>query len=375
MKVVLLGTAHPFRGGLASFNERLILEFIRQGHEASISTFTTQYPGILFPGTSQFSKSPAPDIPIKREVSSIDPVSWWRLGRKLKKQSPDILIIKYWLPFMAPCFGTVAAIARKNKHTKVICIADNIIPHEPKFYDRFFTRYFLKRCDAFITMSNSVLHDLAAFDRKKLRASNPHPLFDNFGSRLEKTDACRYLNIFPDKKYILFFGFIRDYKGLDLLLQALQDERLSFLHLIVAGEFYTDDTTYKELGLQLGDRIHWFDRFIADEEVANFFSVADLVVQPYKQATQSGVTQIAYHFEVPMVVTNVGGLPELVPDGVCGLVTEPEPDQIADAIAQYFGDGLQETLQAGIREQKQRFSWDRMVGTITQLYDRLPGRA
>ena len=224
-------------------------------------------------------------------------------------------------------------------------------------------------------MSNSVLHDLATFDRKKLRASNPHPLFDNFGSRHDRTEACSQLNVSPDKKYLLFFGFIRDYKGLDLLLQAMQDERLQDLHLIVAGEFYTDDSPYKEMGAKLGARIHWFDRFIADEEVATFFSVADLVVQPYKQATQSGVTQIAYHFEVPMVVTNVGGLPELVPDGLCGLVTAPEPEHIADAIAHYFADGLQEKLRAGIREQKQRFSWDRMVGTITQLYDRLPGRA
>jgi D-inositol-3-phosphate glycosyltransferase len=375
MKVVLLGTAYPYRGGLASFNERLIREFQVQGHEAAIITFTLQYPAFLFPGTTQFSTSPPPeDLKIQRKVNAVNPLNWWLVGRQLQKDKPDILILKYWLPFMAPCFGTIARLVRKNKHTKVICIADNIIPHEPKFYDSRLTKFFIHSCDGFVTMSEQVLKDLARFDRKKMRASNPHPLFDNFGAVQSKESACAYLDLNSTNKYILFFGFIRDYKGLDLLLQAMNLEELQDpnTHLIIAGEFYTDKQPYLHLiNEKLSGRIHWFDRFIPDEEVKYFFSAADLVVQPYKHATQSGVTQIAYHFEVPMVVTNVGGLPELVPDGECGFVVPPEAQAIASAIQKFFETGGRDTFLPGIRNQKMRFGWDRMVQTIVELRKKL----
>lgn len=375
MKVVLLGTAYPYRGGLASFNERLIREFQLQGHDASIVTFTLQYPGFLFPGSTQYStSSPPADLTIQRKVNAINPFNWWLVGRRLKQEKPDVLIIKYWLPFMAPCFGVIARLVRKNKLTKVICIADNIIPHEPKFYDNRFTSFFIKSCDGFITMSEQVLKDLAQFDRKKLRASNPHPLFDNFGEPQARSVACDYLRLNHDYKYILFFGFIRDYKGLDLLLQAMQLTEIigDDVHLIVAGEFYTDKQPYLDMvNEDLKTRVHWFDRFIADEEVKYFFSAADLVVQPYKHATQSGVTQIAYHFEIPMVVTNVGGLPELVPNGECGYVVEPEARAIAHAISNFYRAGGKNHFVSGLQEQKKRFGWDRMVHTIEQLRAKL----
>ncbi len=369
MKIVLLGTVWPYRGGLASFNERLLKEFQDNGHEVNAITFTLQYPNILFPGKTQYSNSPAPsNLEIERAVNSVNPLNWIKIGKQIQKQAPDILIIKYWMPFMAPCFGTIAKIAKKNKKTKVICIADNIIPHEQKFYDKSFTRYFLNHCDKFVVMSASVLKDLTQFDRSKMRATNPHPLFDNFGEKVSKSDACSKLNLDPNKKYILFFGFIRDYKGLDILLNAMQQIR-SDVELIIAGEYYTDDKPYQEIiqKRQLQSRVHQFNHFIADEEVKYFFCAADMVVQPYKHATQSGVTQIAYHFEVPMLVTNVGGLPEMVPDNKVGYVTDVDSTAIANAINDFYNQQRANQFIENIKAEKLRFGWDRMMQTIIAL--------
>lgn len=375
MTCIILGTAYPYRGGLAAFNERLAREFVTQGHDCSIITFTLQYPKILFPGKTQYRNSlPPADITIQRRVNAMNPVNWWRVGNYIRKQKPDVIIIKYWLPFMAPCFSTIARIAKKNGVTQVICIADNIIPHEPKFYDNTFTSYFIKQMDAFVVMSSTVLKDLASFNRSKLRATAPHPMFNNFGDKVSRQEACTYLHVNPSKKYILFFGFIRDYKGLDILLHAFRDLHLAEddIDLIIAGEFYTDKQPYLELVTKsMETRVHWFDRFIEDEEVKYFFCAADLVVQPYKHATQSGVTQIAYHFEIPMIVTNVGGLAEMVPNGETGYVVMPDAKAIAAAIRKYFSEENFFAFVKNIQEEKKRFTWDRMVRVIEELYRKL----
>ncbi len=372
MKVVLLGTAWPYRGGLASFNERLIKEFSEKGHEAEIITFTLQYPSILFPGKTQYSNSPAPQgIKITPAVNAINPFNWRKVGNQIKNENPDILIIKYWIPFMAPCFGTIAKIVKQNKKSKVICIADNIIPHEHNIYDASFTRYFIKYVDAFVLMSDSVLKDLAKFNRSKLRAKNPHPLFDNFGEAISKQDACAALNLNSEKKYLLFFGFVRDYKGLDILLKAFSEARARGLQmeLIIAGEYYTDQKPYLQLmhDLQIESSIHSYNHFIDDADVKKYFCACDIVVQPYKHATQSGVTQIAYHFEVPMLVTNVGGLSELVPDKRVGYVTEVNPTKIADALIDFESQNRTSEFIKNIKEEKKRFGWDRMMQTILDL--------
>lgn len=373
MKIVLIGTAWPYRGGLAAFNERLIAAFNEEGHQGAITTFTLQYPNVFFPGKTQLSTSPAPQhVSIQRSVNSIAPWNWYAVGKAIQKQKPDIVIIKYWTPFMAPCFGTIARIIRKNKHTQVICIADNIIPHERHFWDNWLTRYFIGGVDAFVLMSNTVLQDLARFDRKKLRAVNPHPLFDNFGEAVSKAEACNFLKLDPEKHYILFFGFIRDYKGLDVLIEAFNQTHAD-CDLIIAGEFYADRTAYDDQIAKSPKRnnIHRFHNFIPDGAVKYFFCAADAVVQPYKHATQSGVTQIAYHFDVPMIVTNTGGLAELVPNQVVGLVTEVNDEKIALAIdTLYTNDNLQK-FRANMASEKSRFSWSRMTETILGLYRRL----
>ncbi len=376
MKIVLLGTAYPFRGGLAAYNERLIREFQNQGHQARIETFKLQYPNILFPGKTQYADWEAPkDLDINVSVNSINPFNWFKVGQALKKEKPDILIIKYWLPFMAPCFGSIAKIVRSNKHTKVISILDNILPHEKRVADRLFSTYFVNNVNAFVGMSDSVLNDLNLFDKQKPRCFSPHPIFDNFGTALPKQKALDVLNLDPNYKYILFFGLVREYKGLDILLKAMAQEKIKRqnIKLIVAGEFYSSPKPYKDIVEQEGlqDKVIFFEKFIPDPEVRYYFSASDLVVQPYKTATQSGVTQVAYQFEKPMVVTNVGGLPEIVPHNKVGYVVETNPEAVADAINDFYEHHKAEAFRPYILEEKEKYSWERMTQNIIDLYHKI----
>ena len=375
MNIVIIGTAYPYRGGLAAYNERLAREFVAEGHEVSILTFSLQYPSFLFPGKSQYLEGPAPPgLEIRREINSVNPFNWIRTGYRIKKQKPDILIFKYWLPFMAPCFGTIARLVKRNRHTRVITIFDNVIPHEKRPGDRFLTKYFTSAIDGAIAMSASVLKDLEKF-RKDIPAKlNPHPLFDNFGPPVDRDKALGSLSLDPSFSYILFFGFIRKYKGLDLLIEAFakEDLRRRKIKLIIAGEFYEDDSPYRELVKKnnLGKEIVFFDRFINDEEVASFFSVADLVVQPYRNATQSGVTQIAYHFGKPMIVTDVGGLKEIVPDHKCGYVVNPDPESIFDAISDFYENAREEEFAKNVMNEREKYLWSGMTASVTEVYDK-----
>ena len=373
MKIMIIGTAYPYRGGLAAYNERLARQFVDEGHDVTIVTFKLQYPGFLFPGKSQFIDGPAPEgLKIIRRVNSVNPFNWLSVGYMVKKERPDLLIFKYWIPLMAPCFGTIARIARSNGHTKVICVLDNVIPHEKRAGDKIMTRYFTGCIDGAIAMSQSVLNDLVQFRSDIPVKLSPHPVFDNFGASVPRQEALIKLGFEPDFRYLLFFGFIRAYKGLDLLIEAFADSRLRDrkLKLVIAGEFYEDSTPYVDLirKYNLEDEIILFDRFIHDNEVNLFFSVADLVVQPYRNATQSGVTQIAYHFEKPMLVTNVGGLKEIVPDGRCGYVVNTDPKEIGDSIYDFFENNRNETFVKMVKEEKKKYSWSKMTDSITEVY-------
>ena len=376
MKITIIGTAYPYRGGLAAYNERLARQFVNEGHDVTILTFTLQYPGFLFPGKSQFLEGPPPSLlTIERKVNSINPFNWISVGYKIKKQRPDLLIIKYWIPFMAPCFGTIARIAKSNRHTRVISILDNVIPHEKRPGDKILTRYFTGCIDGAIAMSKSVLDDLRLFRKYIPEKLNPHPLFDNFGSSLGREEALNKLGLDPDYSYLLFFGFIRSYKGLDLLIEAFADNRLRNrkLKLVIAGEFYEDSKSYKDMvkRYNIANEIILFERFINDDEVRNFFSAADLVVQPYRRSTQSGVTQIAYHFEKPMLVTDVGGLKEIVPDRICGYVVKPDPKEIADSITDYFDNNRKEQFTKNVIREKIKFSWSKMTSSILEVYNNI----
>jgi D-inositol-3-phosphate glycosyltransferase len=373
VKIISIGPAYPYRGGIASFNDRLAQQFTAEGHDIEIFTFTLQYPKFLFPGRTQYTDGPPPEgIRIFRKLNSVNPVNWIATGLKIKKEKPDILLIRFWLPFMGPCFGTIARLARSNKFTKVICIFDNVIPHEKRPGDIAMTKYFTGSIDGAIVMSQTVMNDLKTFRKEIPVTLSPHPLFDNYGARLGRGEALKALNLDPEYSYLLFFGFIRSYKGLDILIDAFSDQRLRNrkIKLIIAGEFYEDDSPYKDQikKYNLEDDIIFFDHFIKDNEVPLFFSAADIVVQPYKTATQSGVTQIAFYFEKPMLVTDVGGLREIVPDGKCGYVVNPDPESIAAAIIDYFDNDRSEEFTAGVRKEKEKFSWDKMTEAIVGVY-------
>lgn len=371
-KIIIIGPAHPLRGGgLATFNERLARQFMQQGFDTTIYTFSLQYPDFLFPGKTQLSNEPAPpDLDIKVRINSMLPTNWLSVGKELKTLRPDIIVVRYWLPFMGPCLGTILRIAKKNRHTKVVCIADNILPHEKRTGDASFTKYFIKPVDSFIVMSEQVMKDLKTFDNRKPVQLVLHPLYDNFGDKITKAEARKNIRIDLNERIILFFGFIRHYKGLDILLDAvalIKKEQPSYnLKLLIAGEFYEDRKSFDEQvkALDISDRLILHTDFIPSDEVKNYFCAADAVVQPYRSATQSGVTPLAYHFEIPMVVTNVGGLPAMVPDEKTGLIAEPDAPSIAEKILHFFQKGPAAFIE-NIKEEKKKYSWEKMVNAIT----------
>ncbi len=377
--IVILGPAHPFRGGgITTFNERLATQFQQEGYAVTIYNFSLQYPAFLFPGKTQYSAEPAPaHLTILQKINSINPLNWIKVGNELKRLRPDLVVVRYWLPLMGPALGTILRKVKKNRHSKIIAITDNVIPHEKRIGDKPFTRYFLQPCDAFVTMSEKVMKDLKAMEPDKPALQVPHPLYDGFGAAIPKEKAREQLKIGQEELIILFFGFIRRYKGLDILLEAMallkcktQNVQFRMPRLLVAGEFYEDEKIYQQKIDALGIRelLLLQTHFIPDGEVKNYFCAADLVVQPYRNATQSGVTPLAYHFEKPMLVTNVGALPDYVVHGQAGLVAEPTPASLASAIEEYFLLGEASFLPQ-LREAKKKYSWPVLTDSIIGLAD------
>jgi len=373
--IILLGPAHPYRGGLAAFNERLARELISRGHRVVIYTFTLQYPSFLFPGKSQFSTTTAPaDIPIIRRLHALNPFNWLLAGLELRRRKPRLILAAYWLPLLSPCLGTVLRIAR-TRHSSTAALVHNMLPHEKRPGDRLLSRYFAGSVNAFLALSASVAKDIRFFCPHKPIAVVPHPVYDSYGDAVGRTEALAHLGLDAANQYILFFGFIRPYKGLDILLRALAAPALANyakLRLIVAGEFYESPASYHELVASLGiqERVIFCSDYIPDEEVRYYFGAADLVVQPYRTATQSGISQLAYHFGVPMIVSGVGGLAEIVPHGQAGYVVEGEETAVAAAIADFYAHQRAESLRAGVRELRQRYTWAALAEEVERM---LPG--
>lgn len=370
-RIVIVGPAHPYRGGLSTFNERFARELAKD-NDVEICTFRLQYPGFLFPGQSQFSDDPVPtDLQIERSLNSVNPLNWIVQGFKYRKKKPDLIIFRYWMPFFGPCFGTFARIVKSNGHTRVVTIADNIIPHEKRIIDKPFNAWFLPCLDGAVTMSRKVLQDLDDLHFTKPHKFNPHPLYDNFGEPLDARESRLALGLDPDGRYMLFFGFIRNYKGLDLLLEALaiQGVAETGAKLIVAGEFYEEPKPYLDIIEKhgLSDQVILRTDFIPNSEVARYFSAADLIVQPYRSATQSGVSQVAYQFEKPMIVTDVGGLAEFVPHGEVGFVCKPNAEDIAKYIIHFYTVHTPADFREGLLRMKKSFSWPALVHSIESV--------
>ncbi len=371
MRIAILSSFYPLRGGIAQFNAALYRE-LEKKHEVKAFTFSRQYPNFLFPGKSQYvgESDQADPIPAEQLLDTINPFTYSSTARAIRKFKPDLLIFKYWMTFFSPSLGTVAK--KLKKECKVITILDNVIPHEKRPGDNALTRYFLKQNHGFVAMSESVLHDLEVFTDNKHKVFIPHPIYDIFGEKVSKQEAIQHLKLDPAGKYMLFFGFIRRYKGLDLLLEAMADERVRKMgvKLIVAGECYEDWNYYKDLieKYNIGESIILRNDYIPSEDIKHYFCAADIVVQPYRSATQSGVTQIAYSFERPMLVTNVGGLAEIVPDKKVGYVTDTNVPAIVEALSDFYSNNREAAFTANAAIEKKRFGWDVFVKGIEDLY-------
>jgi D-inositol-3-phosphate glycosyltransferase len=369
-KVIIIGPAFPFRGGIANFNNALAQEYYNRGDEVVLYSFTLQYPSFLFPGTTQYESGEAPkNLKIKTLINSVNPFNWINVSRKINTEKPDYVIIRYWLPFMAPCLGTIARLL--NKKIKILAITDNVIPHEKRIGDTLLTRYFVKSCDAFLSLSASVLDDLSKFTNTTYKKFIPHPIYNVFGDKIPKAKALENLGLNSEDKHLLFFGFVRKYKGLDLMLKAMGDSRIKAMgiKLIIAGEFYDDKNEYTDLIADLGiaKNIIMKSDFIPANKVKDYFCVADMITQTYRTATQSGVTQIAYSFDRPMLVTDVGGLAEIVPNNKVGYVTSQNPTEIADAIIDFYTNNKEEYFSDNTRLEKKRFSWEFFVEGLVVL--------
>ena len=373
-KLVIIGPAWPLRGGLSAFDEKLATQFTEKGIQTRIDTFSLQYPSILFPGKSQYTTDPKPNnVNIEVCINSINPFNWIKIGLKLYREKPDLIIVRFWIPFLAPCLGTILKIAKKNKYTKVISIVDNMIPHEKRIGDRLLTNYFVKTVDGFIAMSEKVKNDIKTFSHKPVSIS-PHPIFNHFGDPITKLEARLQLGLPKEDKIILFFGYIRKYKGLDLLIHAMANEAIKKLgiQLMIVGEFYEDASAYHDLVSSLGlqDQIKFYSNYIQDGEVKNYVCSADFIIQPYRNATQSGVTPLAYHFEKPMLVTNVGGLADTVPNLKTGIVVAPTTEAIAKGIETLYELG-ENNFIPNIKEEKKKYSWAQMTEKFLALYQQL----
>jgi D-inositol-3-phosphate glycosyltransferase len=379
LRILIVGTAFPLRGGIAHYVSLLYKTLKQREHWVHIVSFYRQYPKILFPGKTQEEVGETA-IPLESDavIDSVNPKSWYDAGKLAAKYQPDLLIFKFWLPFFAPAYGVISRVAkritRKNgKECKVLFIADNVIPHEKRPGDRIFTNFAFKVVDYFVVQSDSVERDLLSIKPDAKYVKLQHPVYEIFGERVDRNEARKSLNIPADVPTILFFGYIRKYKGLDLLLQAMPEMIAKYpeLRLIVAGEYYSNEAEIKalidELKIPAKNLVLATD-YIANEEVAKYFSAANAVVLPYRSATQSGIVQIAYNFDAPVIATPVGGLPEIVIDGTSGLITkDSEPASIAEKVIEFFDRDLEASFTQGVIEEKKKYSWSTFVEGIEQL--------
>ena len=374
LKIFIIGPAFPLRGGPAQFNENLCLELNKEGHDAQIISYKLQYPNFLFPGSSQFEKSGSAPLGIKIHtiLNTINPFNWLMVARFIRKQKPDFILFRYWLPFFGPCLGTIGKLVRS--HTKVLALTDNIIPHEKRIGDHIFTKYFVKNCDGFIAMSKVVLNDLSIFTQNLNKAYSPHPMYENYGDLISIDLARKKLNLNPHDKIILFFGLIRHYKGLDILLEALAAPEIKNqgVKLLIAGEFYDDKNFYLQLikKLKLQDHVIVHDKFIPNDEVRDYFCASNLVAQTYRNATNSGVTMVGYFYEKPMLVTNVGGLSEIVPNEVCGYVVENNCALISEKVVDFFANDREKEFVKNVKIEKKKYEWIEFINSLLTLYNR-----
>ena len=364
MKVVIIGPAFPFRGGIADTNHNLAMTFKRRGYQTTLVTFTTQYPNFLFPGKNQFSEETPPNLEIHRKINSINPLTWFSSAKFINAINPDIVVVRYWIPYLAPALGFIA---RRLKAKRVMALCDNVIPHEKRKFDKFLSTYFLNSMDEFITLSEHVATELKSFNKTKVK-SLFHPINEGLGSILDKAEARKKLGLNNSDSYILFFGLVREYKGLDLLLESLALAKNKELKLLIAGEFYESEEKYKLLisRLKLEDRVIIQNRFIPTEEIPYFFSAADVLGLTYKSASQSGITQMAFHFNLPILATKVGGLSEMIKHELVGYLSESNPADISKFIDKIFTNNDLEEFRENLSIEKEKYTWSSFLDRLLE---------
>jgi D-inositol-3-phosphate glycosyltransferase len=376
-RIALLGPLAPWRGGLAQYLA-LLGEALARHAEVWGVTFTRQYPEFLFPGSSQLdTEAERPSFPVEAMLDSIAPWSWSRTAARLDRFAPAAVILKWWMPFFAPSFASSVGPLR-SRGTRVVLVCDNLVPHEKRPFDDSFSRWMMRNSDGYLVMSDSVERDLDRLKPGAPRRRVAHPLYAQFDrGRFTRASARAHLGVEGD--VALFFGYVRHYKGLDTLLEAWPRVKARRpATLLVAGEFYDDPAPYRKLAAGAGGEpgVRLIERYLPDAEVEAVFKAADVVVLPYRTATQSGVTHVAYALGAPVIVTDVGGLGETVKDGETGYVVPPEnPAALADAVIRFFESGDAPRLSAGVAALRQAHSWETLADETMGLIDTLkPGR-
>ncbi|MDX1421312.1 MAG: glycosyltransferase, partial [Rubricoccaceae bacterium] len=368
--VALIGPFWPYRGGIAHFSRTLARGLSARGHAVHRYTFSRQYPERLFPGKTQLDTAPPPEVPAPRVLDTLGPRTWVRTARTVAGDGARVAILQYWMPFFAPALGTLARRLRKRGVT-VLAVVHNALPHERRPGDHLLSRYALRACDGLLVMSDEVRRDVEALAPAVPLRQASHPVYDLFGAPVPRAEARVALGLPRDAPVLLFFGFVRRYKGLHVLLSAMPRilARLPDARLVVAGEFYADEGALRAQAAPLGDAVRFDADYIPDTAVAPYFGAADVVVQPYVSATQSGVAQIAFHFGRPVITTDVGGLAEVVPHEKAGLVVPPEtPEALADAVVRFFEEEMASRLEAGVRGERENHTWDRLFEALESLW-------
>ncbi|MBE0642930.1 MAG: glycosyltransferase [Bacteroidetes bacterium] len=379
MNIVLIGTAYPLRGGIAHY-VGLLWKYLSRSHDVKVVTFSRQYPKLLFPGKSQEESGDA-GVPVEsvQWIDSINPVNWIRTGFRVRALHADLIVFKFWMPFFAPSYGVIAAISRWGRETRTMFICDNVIPHERRPGDKLLTRFAFRFIDSYVVQSRAVERDLRLWKKDPLLAYLPHPVYEIFGeettrsearAKLRRVDAA--MDLADDARVLLFFGYVRDYKGLDVILDAMPAILTKMkVTLLVVGEFYNNEQQYRDQVRHLGidDAVIFHSDYVPNEEVGVYFSAADVMTLPYKSATQSGIIQIAYNFHRPVIATDVGGLGEVIVDGRTGYIVPPEqPSAIADAVISFYEHDQFDAFRAGVIEEKKKYSWEYMAEGIEELY-------
>jgi glycosyltransferase involved in cell wall biosynthesis len=379
MRFVIISTAYPLRGGIAHYTALLSRALISAGHEVQVITFSRQYPKILFPGKSQDESGDAGiAIDARQIIDTINPLTWYRAAKEAAEFTPDAVIFKFWLPFFAPCYGFISRrikklLRRKNRDTKIIYIADNVIPHEHRPGDRALTNYAFKAVDHFIVQSSAVERDLLSVKSDAHYIRLDHPIYEIFGKSMPMSDARQRLGIADDAKVLLFFGFIRKYKGLDIIIRALPKliEKYPDIVLLAAGESYSGDDDVRSLIQELNippKNLQLVTDYIPNDDVPIYFSAANAAILPYRSATQSGIVQIAYNFDLPVIATDVGGLAEIVIDGKSGLIaSEPTTEAVTAKVTEFFEKDMEQKLREGVRQEKKKYSWETFVKGIEEI--------